>query len=52
MAFLWLAVIRMVIWVGGTIFKTAVLVPLWGINSPEPVKTFFSGPAHYVLMGY
>ena len=41
--FLWLAILSMSIWVGGTIYQMAVIVPLWSASPPESVRTFFLG---------
>jgi hypothetical protein len=41
--FLWLAVIGMSLWVGGTVFSMSVVVPMWSETPPESVKAFFGG---------
>ena len=40
---LWLSILSMSIWVGGTIYQMAVIVPLWSASPPESVRTFFLG---------
>ena len=40
---LWLAVIGLSIWVGGTLYQMVVIVPLWNASPPESVRAFFLG---------
>jgi len=40
---LWLSILSMSIWVGGTIYQMAVIVPQWSASPPESVRTFFLG---------
>lgn len=40
---LWLSVLQMSIWFGGTIFNMTVVVPLWSASPPESVRAFFTG---------
>lgn len=40
---LWLSVLLMSIWVGGTLFSMSVIVPLWSASPPESVRAFFTG---------
>lgn len=40
---LWLAVIGMSIYVGGTVYQMAVIVPIWDASPPESVRAFFQG---------
>lgn len=40
--FLWWAVIGFSIWLGGTIFSMAVIVPMWSEAPPQSVKDFFN----------
>jgi len=40
---LWLSILSMSIWVGGTIYQMVVIVPLWSGSPPESVVAFFQG---------
>lgn len=40
---LWLAVIGLSTWVGGTLYQMLVVVPLWSADPPESVRAFFQG---------
>jgi hypothetical protein len=40
---LWLSVIAMSTWVGGTLYQMSVIVPLWSASPPESVRAFFLG---------
>ena len=40
--FLWLAVIGLSVWLGGTIYQMVVVVPMWSHSPPESVRTFFT----------
>ena len=40
---LWLSVLLMSIWFGGTIFSALVVVPMWSASPPESVRAFFTG---------
>jgi hypothetical protein len=40
---LWLSVIALSTWVGGTLYQMLVVVPLWNASPPESVRTFFQG---------
>ena len=40
---LWLAVIGLSIWVGGTLYQMLVIVPLWNASPPESIRYFFLG---------
>jgi hypothetical protein len=40
---LWLAVIGLSIWVGGTLYQMLVIVPIWNATPPESVRAFFLG---------
>lgn len=40
---LWLAVLGLSIWVGGTLYQMLVIVPMWSASPPESVRTFFLG---------
>src|SRR5476649_2052120 len=40
---LWLAVILMAIWIGGTIYQMLVIVPLWTASLPESLRLFTQG---------
>ena len=42
-AFLWLSVIALSTWVGGTLYQMLVIVPLWNASPPESVRAFFRG---------
>jgi Domain of unknown function (DUF1772) len=37
---LWLAVIFMALWVGGTLYQMLVIVPLWTASLPESLRSF------------
>jgi uncharacterized membrane protein len=41
--FLWLAVIGLSLWVGGTVFSMSVIVPMWSESPPKSVQEFFGG---------
>ena len=38
---LWLAVLGMSVWVGGTLYQMLVVVPMWSASPPESVRAFF-----------
>jgi uncharacterized membrane protein len=40
---LWLAVLGLSIWFGGTLYQMLVIVPLWSESPPESVRAFFLG---------
>jgi hypothetical protein len=40
---LWYNVLSLAIWVGGTLYQMAVIVPIWSASPPESVRTFFQG---------
>ena len=40
---LWLSVIALTTWVGGTLYQMLVIVPLWNASPPESVRAFFQG---------
>lgn len=42
-ASLWLAVIGLGTWAGGTLYQMLVVVPLWSAAPPESVRAFFEG---------
>lgn len=41
--FLWLSVISISIYIGGTVFSMSVIVPMWNASPPESVRAFFLG---------
>ena len=45
--FLWLAVINLSIWIGGTLFHMIVVLPIWSHPLPGSVKEFFGGTRAY-----
>jgi len=45
--FLWLSVINLSIWVGGTLFHMIVVLPIWSQPLPGSVKDFFGGTRAY-----
>ena len=45
--FLWLAVINLSIWVGGTLFHMIVVLPIWSHPLPGSVKEFFGQTRAY-----
>jgi hypothetical protein len=45
--FLWLAVINLSIWIGGTMFHMIVVLPLWSQPLPDSVASFFGGTRAY-----
>ena len=45
--FIWLAVINLSIWVGGTLFHMIVVLPIWSQPLPGSVKEFFDGTRAY-----
>jgi Domain of unknown function (DUF1772) len=45
--FLWLAVINLSIWIGGTLFHMIVVLPIWSHLLPGSVKEFFGGTRAY-----
>src|SRR5687767_6400514 len=45
--FIWLAVINLSIWVGGTLFHMIVVLPIWSQPLPGSVKDFFGGTRAY-----
>ena len=45
--FLWLAVINLSIWIGGTLFHIIVVLPIWSQPLPGSVKEFFGGTRAY-----
>ena len=40
---LWLAVLGLGVWVGGTLYQMLVIVPMWSDSPPESVRAFFLG---------
>ncbi len=40
---LWIAVILMAIWIGGTVYQMTVIVPLWTASLPESLSSFMHG---------
>ncbi|MEW6213347.1 MAG: DUF1772 domain-containing protein [Acidobacteriota bacterium] len=40
---LWLSVLAMSTWVGGTLYQMLVIVPMWSASPPESVLAFFQG---------
>ena len=45
--FLWLSVINLSIWIGGTMFHMIVVLPIWSQPLPGSVKDFFGGTHAY-----
>lgn len=45
--FLWLSVINLSIWIGGTLFHMIVVLPLWSQPLPGSVHDFFGGTRAY-----
>ena len=45
--FLWLSVINLSIWIGGTLFHMIVVLPIWSQPLPGSVKDFFGGTRAY-----
>lgn len=45
--FLWLSVINLSIWIGGTLFHMIVVLPIWSQPLPGSVKEFFGGTNAY-----
>ncbi|HEX6847612.1 MAG TPA: hypothetical protein VF144_11580 [Chitinophagaceae bacterium] len=45
--FLWLSVINLSIWVGGTMFHMIVVLPIWSQPLPGSVQNFFGGTRAY-----
>jgi Domain of unknown function (DUF1772) len=45
--FLWLSVINLSIWIGGTMFHMIVVLPIWSQPLPGSVKDFFGGTRAY-----
>ena len=40
---LWLAVVGLSVWVGGTLYQMLVIMPMWSASPPESVRAFFLG---------
>jgi hypothetical protein len=40
---LWVAVLTMTTWVGGTLYQMLVIVPLWANSPPQSVRAFLGG---------
>jgi hypothetical protein len=40
---IWLAVLGLSVWVGGTLYQMLVIVPMWSASPPESVRAFFQG---------
>ena len=40
---LWLAVLGLSVWLGGTLYQIVVIVPIWSHSPPESVRSFFLG---------
>ena len=40
---LWLSVLGLAAWFGGTLYQMLVVVPLWSASPPETVRAFFLG---------
>lgn len=45
--FLWISVINLSIWIGGTLFHMIVVLPLWSQPLPGSVHDFFGGTRAY-----
>jgi hypothetical protein len=45
--FLWLSVINLSIWIGGTLFHMTVVLPIWSQHPPDSVRDFFGGTRAY-----
>ena len=45
--FLWLSVINLSIWIGGTMFHMIVVLPIWSQPLPGSVENFFGGTRAY-----
>ncbi len=45
--FLWLSVINLSIWIGGTMFHMIVVLPIWSQPLPGSVTDFFGGTRAY-----
>ena len=45
--FLWLSVINLSIWIGGTMFHMIVVLPLWSRPLPGSIENFFGGTRAY-----
>jgi hypothetical protein len=39
---LWLAILLMAMWVGGTLYQMVVVVPLWTASFPESLRSFLT----------
>lgn len=39
----WLAVLGLSVWFGGTLYQMLVIVPMWSASPPESVRAFFLG---------
>lgn len=44
---LWLSVINLSIWIGGTLFHMIVVLPLWSHHPPDSVRGFFGDTRAY-----
>src|SRR5438477_7872761 len=42
-ASLWIAILLMAIWIGGTVYQMIVIVPLWTASLPESLSSFMHG---------
>jgi hypothetical protein len=42
---LWYNVLSLGVWVGGTVYQMAVIVPMWSASPPDSVRAFFQGTA-------
>lgn len=43
---LWIAVLMLATWIGGTLYQMIVVVPLWSADPPTTVRAFFAGTAY------
>jgi Domain of unknown function (DUF1772) len=47
---LWLSIVFIALWVGGTLYQMIVIVPLWTASPPESLRAFLTADyAHTVL---
>jgi hypothetical protein len=47
---LWLSVVALSTWVGGTLYQMLVIVPMWSASPPDSVRSFFQGTEYNHLI--
>jgi hypothetical protein len=49
---LWLSVVLIALWVGGTLYQMIVIVPLWTASPPESLRAFLSADYVHTVLNF